>query len=125
MFDQEAFLRHRIEKAQDQLKRLRRDNHEKEMARVMFQAMGEPRVLENMGVHELNDLGWLIDQYSVDVQRRLERLAEAKAKEEAQVAAPEQPAPRPVLTDQHGFLEMMMYQDQIDPVVAMDKFWSD
>ncbi|KAH0995024.1 hypothetical protein GBA52_018888 [Prunus armeniaca] len=61
MVNQETFLRQRIVKANEQLKKLRKENREKEMSRVMFQSLtGKP--LQGLTMIDLNDLGWLIDQ---------------------------------------------------------------
>ncbi|BFG30338.1 hypothetical protein CerSpe_166120 [Prunus speciosa] len=61
MVNQESFLRQSIVKVNVQLKKLRKENQEKEMTRVMFQALtGKP--LQGLTMIDLNDLGWLIDQ---------------------------------------------------------------
>ncbi|XP_021833902.1 agamous-like MADS-box protein AGL80 [Prunus avium] len=62
MVNQETFLRQRIVKANEQLKKLRKENREKEMSRVMFQSLtGKPLQGLTM-IIDMNDLGWLIDQ---------------------------------------------------------------
>uniref|UniRef100_A0AAU7LJA7 MADS16 n=1 Tax=Hippophae rhamnoides TaxID=193516 RepID=A0AAU7LJA7_9ROSA len=73
MVNQEGFIKQRISKINDQVKKLIKDNREKEMTRVMFQSM------TGMGLHGLNmldfnDLNWLISQNLKDIQKRMENL---------------------------------------------------
>uniref|UniRef100_A0AAU7LJC2 MADS15 n=1 Tax=Hippophae rhamnoides TaxID=193516 RepID=A0AAU7LJC2_9ROSA len=73
MVNQEGFIKQRISKINDQVKKLIKDNREKEMTRVMFQSM------IGMGLHGLNmldfnDLNWLISQNLKDIQKRMENL---------------------------------------------------
>ncbi|KAG6573551.1 Agamous-like MADS-box protein AGL80, partial [Cucurbita argyrosperma subsp. argyrosperma] len=85
MVNQETFLRHRIAKAADQLKKLQRENREKEIAHVMFQTLvagGAPR--PTLNVIDLNDLGWLVDQKMADICKRIELLRSAVAVEQNQ-----------------------------------------
>ncbi|KAK6915738.1 Transcription factor, MADS-box [Dillenia turbinata] len=71
MMNQEGFIRQRIAKARDHLRRQQKDNREKEMTQVMFQCLtGKP--LQSLGMVDLNDLGWLIDNRSKDILKRLE-----------------------------------------------------
>ncbi|KAE8652877.1 hypothetical protein Csa_013025 [Cucumis sativus] len=75
MVNQETFLRDRIAKAADQLKKLQRENREKEITRVMFQSLvaGATPPLD-LNVIDLNDLGWLVDQKMADIGKRMELL---------------------------------------------------
>ena len=58
MVNQESFLRQRIGKAKEQLKKQRKENYEKEVTQVMFQCLtGKP--LNNLNMMDLNDLGWV------------------------------------------------------------------
>ncbi|KAK6911717.1 Transcription factor, MADS-box [Dillenia turbinata] len=71
MMNQEGFIRQRIVKAKEHLKRQQKDNREKEMTQVMFQCLtGKP--LQSLGIVDLNDLGWLIENRSKDILKRLE-----------------------------------------------------
>ncbi|KAK6915739.1 Transcription factor, MADS-box [Dillenia turbinata] len=89
MMNQEGFIRQRIAKARDHLRRQQKDNREKEMIQVMNQCLtGKP--LHIMGLVDLNDLGWLIDTKSKEIQKRLEAL-----KQPALPAALPLPAPPP------------------------------
>ncbi|XP_013659196.2 agamous-like MADS-box protein AGL80 [Brassica napus] len=74
MVDQEAFLRQRIAKASENLKKQRKDNREMEMTEVMFQCLVGNMGMFNLNIMDLNDLGYMIDQYLKDVNRRIEIL---------------------------------------------------
>ena len=75
MVNQETFLKQRILKAKEQVKKQRKDNREKEMTQLMFQYLSAGKILHNnMTMVDLNDLAWLIDQNLKDIGRRLETL---------------------------------------------------
>ncbi|XP_019100177.1 PREDICTED: agamous-like MADS-box protein AGL80 isoform X2 [Camelina sativa] len=74
MVDQETFLRQRIAKASDHLRRQRKDNRELEMTEVMFQCLLGNMGMFHMNIMDLNDLGFLIEQYLKDINRRFEIL---------------------------------------------------
>ncbi|KAK7387366.1 hypothetical protein VNO78_28115 [Psophocarpus tetragonolobus] len=87
MVNQESFLRQRILKAKDQLKKQRKDNREKEMTQLMFQYLSAGKIMHNISMVDLNDLAWLIDQNLKDINRRIEVLNK-NAPSQTQVAAP-------------------------------------
>ncbi|CAN8269628.1 unnamed protein product [Cochlearia groenlandica] len=74
MVDQETFLTQRVGKALEQLKKQRKDNREMEMTEVMFQCLVGNMGLFNLNLIDLNDLGYLIEQYLKDINRRIEIL---------------------------------------------------
>ncbi|XP_028768732.1 agamous-like MADS-box protein AGL80 [Neltuma alba] len=74
MVNQEGFLKQRILKAKEQLKKQRKDNREKEMTQIMYQYLSAGKVLHNMTMIDLNDLAWLVEQNLKDVNRRIETL---------------------------------------------------
>ncbi|EOY11775.1 Agamous-like MADS-box protein A [Theobroma cacao] len=76
MMSQENFLRQRIAKANQQLKRQCRDNREKEITQVMFQCLAE-QGLENLNMMDLNDLEWLLEQNLKDIDKRIDMLTKA------------------------------------------------
>ncbi|CAN7042451.1 unnamed protein product [Brassica rapa subsp. trilocularis] len=78
MVDQETFLRQRIAKASENLKKQRKDNLEMEMTEVMFQCLIGNMGMFNLNIMDLNDLGYLIDQYLKDVNRRIEILGNSR-----------------------------------------------
>ncbi|KAJ1398151.1 hypothetical protein SESBI_31266 [Sesbania bispinosa] len=94
MVNQDSFLRQRIQKAKEQVKKQRKDNREKEMTQLMFQCLSAGNIMQNISMVDLNDLAWLIDQNLKDINRRIETLTKNAAQAQAQMAAPP-----PVLTD--------------------------
>ncbi|KAK1570521.1 hypothetical protein Q3G72_003062 [Acer saccharum] len=68
MVNQDSFLRQRIMKSNDQLKKQMKDNREKEMTELMFQTL-VGRSLHPFNIMDLNDLGWTIDQYLKDIHK--------------------------------------------------------
>ncbi|XP_020211538.1 agamous-like MADS-box protein AGL80 [Cajanus cajan] len=88
MVNQESFLRQRILKAKDQLKKQRKDNREKEMTQLMFQYLSAGKIMHNISMVDLNDLAWLIDQNLKDINRRIEVLTKNNGQSQTQVAPP-------------------------------------
>ncbi|XP_047331919.1 agamous-like MADS-box protein AGL80 [Impatiens glandulifera] len=74
MVNQEGFIRQRIVKASEQLKKQHRDNREKEMTEVMYQCLSGNRGLQDLGLGDLHDLGWLIDQNLKEIYKRMETI---------------------------------------------------
>ncbi|KAL1225869.1 Agamous-like MADS-box protein AGL80 [Cardamine amara subsp. amara] len=72
MVDQETFLRQRIAKATEQLRRQRKENRELEMTEVMFQSLKGNMGMFHMNILDLNDLSYLIEQYLKDINRNIE-----------------------------------------------------
>ncbi|KAK6911714.1 Transcription factor, MADS-box [Dillenia turbinata] len=73
MMTQEGFIRQQILKARDHLERLQKDNRERVMTQVMSDCLtGKP--IHNMSLHDLNDLGWLVENRCKDIVKRLESL---------------------------------------------------
>ncbi|XP_061340353.1 agamous-like MADS-box protein AGL80 [Gastrolobium bilobum] len=87
MVNQESFMRQRILKAKEQLKKQRKDNREKEMTQLMFQYLSAGKILHNISMVDLNDLAWLIDQNLKDINRRIETLNK-NAQSQPQMATP-------------------------------------
>ncbi|KAJ1413597.1 hypothetical protein SESBI_19420 [Sesbania bispinosa] len=71
--NQESFLMQEIAKAQDKLKKLRRDNHEKELTMAMFQHMQDEN-LPNMSFEDANDLNKLIEKNLNDIEIKIAKL---------------------------------------------------
>ncbi|CAK7340419.1 unnamed protein product [Dovyalis caffra] len=74
MVNQEGFLRQRITKASEQLKKQRKDNREKEVTQAMFQCLTGKINLGSLHLMDLNDLGWMIDRSVKDINKRVETL---------------------------------------------------
>ncbi|PQQ07747.1 hypothetical protein Pyn_30580 [Prunus yedoensis var. nudiflora] len=84
MVNQENFLRQRIEKANEQPKKQRKENREKEMTRVLFQSL-TGKSLHSLNMVSLNDLGWLIDQSLKEIQFKIKILNEEEENKQVQV----------------------------------------
>ena len=86
MVNQESFLRQRIAKGNEQLKKQGKDNREKEITRVMFQSL-TGKGLQTLNIIDLNDLGWIIDQNLKEINKRIESLLNKEAQSLAAAAA--------------------------------------
>ncbi|XP_021890886.1 agamous-like MADS-box protein AGL80 [Carica papaya] len=82
MVNQESFLRQRITKAINQLKKQRNSNHEKEIMDIMFQSL-TGKSLHQLNLIDLNDLGWLIEQHLKEIQKSMEILSKSPQPQEA------------------------------------------
>ncbi|CAA7022037.1 unnamed protein product [Microthlaspi erraticum] len=77
MMDQETFLRRRIAKTSEQLKKESKESREREMTEVMFHCLQGDMGMFVLNLLDLNDLGYLIDQNLKDVNRRIEVLGDS------------------------------------------------
>ncbi|OMO82506.1 Transcription factor, MADS-box [Corchorus olitorius] len=85
MMNQESFLRQRITKANEQLKKQCKENREKEMTQVMYQNLSGEFGLQNlMNMADLNDLGYMIDMNLKDINKRVESLAKVGSHDNSQ-----------------------------------------
>ncbi|KNA10446.1 hypothetical protein SOVF_144240 [Spinacia oleracea] len=73
MVSQEEFLRQRVAKAHDQLKKQQKDNREKDMTQVMYQCL-TGKSIQNMSLLDLSDLGWVINQHLSEINNRVDAL---------------------------------------------------
>ena len=73
MVNQEGFLKQRVEKGNEQLKKQRKDNREKKITQVMFQSL-TGKGLETLNIVDFFDLGWMIDQNLKEITKRIESL---------------------------------------------------
>ncbi|KAH7571241.1 hypothetical protein JRO89_XS04G0005100 [Xanthoceras sorbifolium] len=110
MVNQDSFLRQRIVKATEQLKKQRKDNREKEMTQVMFQSL-VGRSIHQFNIMDLNDLGWLIEQYLKEVYKKddaYNKLAAiaAGASSSSGLPIPLPPPQHPATPDLHGGVVM-------------------
>ncbi|KAJ8752403.1 hypothetical protein K2173_004039 [Erythroxylum novogranatense] len=101
MVNQESFLRHRIAKANEQLKKQRKDNREKEVTQIMYQSLIGNR-LQHLNLMDLNDLGWLIDQNLKEIHKRIEKLNDEEGSNNSQLLAQATSVVETVATRQHG-----------------------
>ncbi|CAN6678895.1 unnamed protein product [Malus baccata var. baccata] len=84
MVNQESFLRQRIAKANEQLKKQRKENREKEMTRVMFQSL-TGKSLQGLSMVDLHDLGWLVDQNLKEIHNQMKSLNDQESKSQVQL----------------------------------------
>ncbi|KAK3229017.1 hypothetical protein Dsin_000898 [Dipteronia sinensis] len=105
MVDQDSFLRQRIMKCNDQLIKQMKDNRKQEMTALMFETL-VGRSLHPLGMMDLNDLGWTIEQYLKDIYKyqsntnnRMNMVAGSTA---AVLLAPPPPPPAPA--PNHGVM---------------------
>lgn len=74
MVNQESFTRQRIKKAEDQLRRLQRENKRREMENFMFQCIAGMVSLEDFNLRDAAEMGWVINQTLRDIKSRMEAL---------------------------------------------------
>ncbi|XP_030515142.2 agamous-like MADS-box protein AGL80 [Rhodamnia argentea] len=107
MVSHEAYLMQRIAKANKQLKKHGKDNRGREVTRDMFNALastftGTAPVWPSKRVMDLQDLGWVVDDYAKDVVKRSDSLKEVLGIGVGEVAAP---PPLPPDVPLEGFAE--------------------
>ncbi|KAK3025026.1 hypothetical protein RJ639_043304 [Escallonia herrerae] len=93
MVNQESFIRQRIAKASEQLKKQHKENREKEMTEVMYQCL-TGKGLQNLIMADINDLGWVLDQNLKEIYKRIESLKKMTPTQVAPPAAPPPPPPQ-------------------------------
>ncbi|KAM6597686.1 hypothetical protein CsatA_008210 [Cannabis sativa] len=75
MVNQEIFLKQKISKVSEQVKKLKKENRDKEMNRLLYGNLSGKMNLQGLTVTDLNDLTWLIDQNLKDINKRMEKIA--------------------------------------------------
>lgn len=78
MVSQEEFLRQRVSKAHEQLKRQQKENREKEMTQIMYECL-TGKSIQNMSFLDLSDLGWVINQNLNEINKRIEGFEKGKS----------------------------------------------
>ncbi|CAA3029439.1 agamous-like MADS-box AGL80 [Olea europaea subsp. europaea] len=91
MVNQESFIRQRIIKFSEQLKKHHKESREKKITQVMYQCL-MVNGLQNLMMLDLNDLGWLLDQNLKDINKRIDELKKTTA---PPPPPPQQVAPPP------------------------------
>ncbi|WVY93226.1 hypothetical protein V8G54_032314 [Vigna mungo] len=81
MFCQESFLRQRIVKVQEQLKKVRNENRKKEINHLISQYITVGNNFETANIIDLNDISFLADQCLEDITKKI-------AARKAQMGAP-------------------------------------
>ena len=72
--NQESFMLQRIAKAKDQLKKQRKENHDKELTLSMYEYMQSNELLENLTIADLKDIDKVIDQNIKEIENRMAAL---------------------------------------------------
>nr|ALE99369.1 agamous-like 80 [Annona squamosa] len=78
MMNQEGFLRQRLAKLKEQLKRQQRDNREAEATVLMYQSLAG-KGMHGVTTEDLNELSWLMESKMKVVEERIEILKRAAA----------------------------------------------
>ncbi|PIA60640.1 hypothetical protein AQUCO_00300272v1 [Aquilegia coerulea] len=73
MVNQEAFLKQRIGKVKEQLRKQQRENRDEEITQLMNRALIDEtgRILKDVQAEELKDLAWMIDKKMNCIQERI------------------------------------------------------
>ncbi|KAM6550610.1 hypothetical protein CsatB_000418 [Cannabis sativa] len=95
MMNQEVFLKQKIGKVSEQVKKLKKENRDKEMNRLLYGNLSGKMNLQGLTVTDLNDLTWLIDQNLKDINKRMEKIA--KDTKSARMAAAAAAAMHPLM----------------------------
>ncbi|KAJ4827661.1 hypothetical protein Tsubulata_049397 [Turnera subulata] len=88
MVNQEGFLRQRISKVDEKLKKQCKDNREKEVTHAMFQILAGNQSLQRLTMLDLSDLTWMIDHYLKDVTNRCDTLRSGRVPPPPPVSLP-------------------------------------
>nr|XP_016464483.1 PREDICTED: agamous-like MADS-box protein AGL80 [Nicotiana tabacum] len=96
MVNQESFIRQRIAKASEQLKKQSKENREKEMTEVMYQCLAG-KGLQNLNLGDLNDLGWVVDQNLKEINKRIEAFKKGASTSSSAAVVSLAVAPPPVV----------------------------
>lgn len=128
MVNQESFLKQRMLKAKEQVKKQAKENREKEMTQIMFQYLGAGRILHNISMLDLNDMAWLIEQTLKEINRRLETLNKRSQTQSsrAPVAAPAAAEEATRSAEKKPLVEgkgMEMNADTMYRLHGIDEFW--
>ncbi|KAA3486332.1 agamous-like MADS-box protein AGL80 [Gossypium australe] len=77
MVNQESFLEQSIAKATQQLRKLRKENRQKELKKVMFQSLSGKGIFQSLNAMDLNEVGLLIKQNLKDIDDGVHVLTKA------------------------------------------------
>lgn len=72
MVNQESYMSKRIQKVEEQLEKLRKENRDKEMREIMCGCLGgEKLVIKNMSSLDLYDFGRFLEKTSMEIQNKI------------------------------------------------------
>ncbi|CAN6579896.1 hypothetical protein ACFX13_038113 [Malus domestica] len=74
-----TFLRQRIEKAKEQLRKQKKENREKEMSILMNQCL-TGRSLQDLNMGDLKDLGWVVDHKVEEINKKVKKVNDELAR---------------------------------------------
>ncbi|KAL1063911.1 hypothetical protein V6Z11_D13G175200 [Gossypium hirsutum] len=77
MVNQESFLEQSLAKATQHLRKLRKENRQKELKNTMFQSLNGKGILQSLNSMDLNELGPLVKQNLKDIDDRVRVLTKA------------------------------------------------
>ena len=72
--NQKSFMMQRIARAKEQLQKLRKENHEKELTLAMFQGLEGKSLPENLTMADLNYIKYLIVLNMKEIERKMSAL---------------------------------------------------
>ncbi|GAV90908.1 SRF-TF domain-containing protein [Cephalotus follicularis] len=124
MVNQESFLRQRIAKASEQLKKQRKENREKEMTQVMFQCL-TGKGMHNLTIMDLNDLGWIIDQHLKETDKRIESLTKGTQSQAISSSSTVAPSPPDEMLGAASHLERQPFDVNMDTMQRQQPWYMD
>ncbi|KAL3815199.1 hypothetical protein ACJIZ3_016467 [Penstemon smallii] len=95
MVNQEAFTRQRIKKAQDQLRRLQKENKRKELENFMYQCMAGMASVNDFNLCDAAEMNLVMNQTMREINARMEAIQKAPAPHHEDTAAHDVMMPPP------------------------------
>ncbi|XP_020576285.1 agamous-like MADS-box protein AGL80 [Phalaenopsis equestris] len=99
MMNQEGFIRHRITKLQEQIRKQDRENRELETMLLMQQGLAGKINLQSIESRSLTSLAWLIELKMKEVRKRLELLPLERAAKRVEVKQEEEEEELPPMAE--------------------------
>ncbi|KAB2632067.1 agamous-like MADS-box protein AGL80 [Pyrus ussuriensis x Pyrus communis] len=111
----ETFLRQRIDKTREQLRKQKKENRKKEMSILMSQCL-TGRSLQDLNMGDLNDLGWVVYHTVKEINKKVKKVNDELAwSGSSQVQVVPTSPPPPSISG-----EMMNLQQAQSQVVPME-----
>ncbi|XP_047938085.1 agamous-like MADS-box protein AGL80 [Salvia hispanica] len=99
MVNQESFTRQRIKKATEQLRRLQKENSRRELEAFMFRCILGQASLNDLQIHDVSEMSFVIGQTLRDIKARMEAMAaEHQRNQTAPPLLPSLLPPLPMMT---------------------------
>ncbi|MBA0752450.1 hypothetical protein Gogos_001287 [Gossypium gossypioides] len=77
MVNQESFLEQSLAKATEQLRKLRKENRQKELKEVIFESLSGKGILQSLNAMDLDEVDLLVKQNLTDIDNRVRVLTKA------------------------------------------------